>query len=93
MTTKAEEDERRRARIRGELAVYETNHDIVPGTAVYGSTGAHGGLSWEGASRMAHARRLAGLHLDARDLDAMRRHPSPSSGVTARAGWVDADVQ
>lgn len=63
-------------RSRRELAAYEREHDLVPGTARYTGPRPEGGMTWEGAARMAHARAGAGLELSDRDREAVRRFPT-----------------
>jgi hypothetical protein len=79
--TKSEaEEEARKARQRAEVAAFEREHGLVPGTAVHRGDGPGGGptggTSWEGLARMAHARRSAGSSLTELDQQALERHPT-----------------
>lgn len=87
----AETPEERRARHLREIADYEAEHDIVPGTSTYREkTGPAGGQEWEGCARMALARREAGIDLTERDLEALRRYPNPRSSFTGLPLLSDA---
>lgn len=65
--------------VRRRLADHENAHDLVPGTAHNNGPKVppSGGLSWEGAARMAKARDAAGKRLNGQDREALDRHPNP----------------
>lgn len=70
-------EEARRAAARAALAAYALAVDVVPGTARMDGGRPAGGMTWEGAARMAAARRHAGLPLSDRDRTALDRYPTP----------------
>lgn len=84
----AEAEQRRKAEQRAAVAAFELREGLVPGTAYWsgGEKGAPaGGMEWEGAARMAAARRAAGVPLAAYDRDALDRHPEPRSSFRESA--------
>lgn len=78
----AEPEAARRARVLKEMAAYEAARpDMIPGSASHDGRQATGGRYYFGHARMAMARELAGVPLDATDREALRRWPVPE-------GWV-----
>lgn len=81
-------DDERKARQRAEVAAYELEHDLVPGTASHKGDGPGGGptggIPWVGLARMAGARlpSYGWAAANEKDREALRRHPE----------WIPADV-
>lgn len=70
---------------RREMQRHEEAHDLVPGSCSMKGEQPSGGVEWEGAARMALARRAAELPLTDKDVEALRRHPTPRSSWTGMA--------
>jgi hypothetical protein len=87
--------------MRAACAEHERLNNLVPGSSgFYGvppNGEARGGQGWEDRARMAMARRVSGdpdSELDATDIKAMARFPTPRSGITG-AHWpipMEADT-
>lgn len=76
-----EDDAARIGRERAEVAAYEAAHpEYVPGTVQHDGTRPAGGQLYADRARLAAARPAD--RRDPDDLEAIRRHPSPPSGLT-----------